>query len=489
MPHIKDIDERDAGSAGHETPAPDDLMLVDLLYGELDETARERAEQRVREDQALGQDLDAFSNLRALMRELPEAEPPEALSAKLLHAAAAEVSRSRAAVEDGDEPKSLWGRLKSLFLPVAMHPAFAAAASVTLVAGIAGVLYVSGDLKSEAPRLETTAQVQGDVAAGAPPPALEGAASPAAAAAPVETATSADPAAIRDELNGLDQGLAKGARRGRSVDDVTAERAGERMPEPTTGAYAVDNGAEEQSLGRFAQAPEGTPEEADEVPAEQALGGRGGYLAADKDSSRVASRRPASEPPATKEEARAKKSGKLDLADSFGGDAEKVARSTNAGPTGSSAAPGSGSSATQGASAGVAGGGGTAAPQKQKQAPAPAKPMAPPAPAASAPAQTTPTAPPADEREQAESDDAAAPADRKAPARAEQKPRERSDAATTRVREMHEKALAAAARGDCATVRSTGNSIRQLDPTYHRDSFARDTRLQECLSAAVKKKK
>lgn len=481
MPHIKDIDERDAGSAGHETPAPDDLMLVDLLYGELDETARERAEQRVREDQALGQDLDAFSNLRALMRELPEADPPEALSAKLLHAAAAEVSRNRAAVEDGDEPKSLWGRLKSLFLPIAMHPAFAAAASVTLVAGIAGVLYVSGDLKSEAPRVDTTAQVQGDVAAGAPPPAAEGAASPVAAPAPVETATSADPAAIRDERDGLAEGLAKGARRGRSVDNVTAERAAEPTPEPATGAYAVDNGAEEQSLGRFAQAPE----DADEAPVEEALGGRGGYLAADKDSPRVASRRPASEPPATKEEARAKKSGKLDLADSFGGDAEKVARSTNAGPTGSSAAPGSGPGATQGASAG---GGGAAAPQKQKQAPAPAKPTAPPPPAAPSPAQTTPAPPPADERAQAESDDAAAPADRKAPARAEEKKPERRDAATTRVREMHEKALAAAARGDCATVRSTGTAIRQLDPTYHRDSFARDTRLQECLSAAVKKK-
>lgn len=478
MPHIKDIDERDAGSAGHDAPAPDDLMLVDLLYGELDETARERAEQRVREDQTLGQDLDAFSSLRALMRELPEAEPPEALSAKLLHAAAAEVSGRRAAVEDGDEPKSLWGRLKSLFLPIAMHPAFAAAASVTLVAGIAGVLYVSGDLKSEAPRVDSTAQVQGDVAAGAPPPAPEGAAvSAAAAPAPVQAAPSADPAASRDEADGLAEGLGKGARRGRPVDVVTAERAAERMPEPeATGAYAIDNGAEEQSLGRFAQAPA----EEDEVPADQALGGRGGYGAADKDAPRVASRRPASEPPAAKEESRAKKSGKLDLADSSGGDAGKVARSTNASPTGSSAAPGNG----PGASAGVAGGGGAAAPQKQ--APATAKPTAPPA--APPPAQAAPAPRPAEDREQAESDDAAAPADRKAPARAEEKARERRDAAPTRVREMHEKALAAAARGDCATVRSTGNAIRQLDPTYHRDSFARDTRLQECLSAAVKKK-
>ena len=53
---------------------------------------------------------------------------------------------------------------------------------------------------------------------------------------------------------------------------------------------------------------------------------------------------------------------------------------------------------------------------------------------------------------------------------------------------MHQKALAAAARGDCAAVRATGNAIRQLDPTYHRDSFARDAKLQACLSAAVKKK-
>lgn len=489
MAHIKDIDERESGSTGRDAATPDDLMLVDLLYGELDENARERAEQRVREDQALGQDLDAFSNLRALMRELPEAEPPEALSAKLLHAAAAEVSGGRAPVADGEEPQSLWSRLKSLFLPIAMHPAFAAAASVMLVAGIAGVLYVSGDLKSATPRLESARQAELEVAAGAPVTmqAPEGAAAaPAGAPAPVQAGEgaadpAASPAASRDESDGVVDGLAKGALARRPLDTAAASP----RPEPeANGALADDYGAEEQSPRQFAQAPA----EANEVPAGNALGGRGGYRDTDKDSPRLAPRKPASEPPSKQdgvvESRRAKKSGKLELAESFASEPEKRATTADVSSPRSSAAPGSGPGATQGASAGVVGGGG--APAQQKPATAPAKPKAQPTPAAPPPPQA---APPAEDRDQAEAaGDAEAPADRKAPARAEEKARERSDGSATRVREMHKKALAAAARGDCAAVRSSGNTIRQLDPVYHRDSFARDARLQACLSAAVKKK-
>lgn len=480
MAHIKDIDERESGSTGRDAATPDDLMLVDLLYGELDENARERAEQRVREDQALGQDLDAFSNLRALMRELPEAEPPEALSAKLLHAAAAEVSGGRAPVADGEEPQSLWSRLKSLFLPIAMHPAFAAAASVMLVAGIAGVLYVSGDLKSATPRLESARQAELEVAAGAPVTmqAPEGAAAATAGApAPVQAGEAADPAASRDESDGVVDGLAKGALARRPLDTTAASP----RPEPeATGALADDYGAEEQSPRQFAQAPA----EANEVPAGNALGGRGGYPDTDKSSPRLALRKPASEPQSKQDEAaesrRAKKRGKLELAESFASEPQKVATTADVSAPRSSAAPGSG----QGASAGVVGGGG--APAQQKPATVPAKPKAQPTPAAPPPPQA---APPAEDRDQAEAaGDAEAPAARKAPARAEEKARERSDGSATRVREMHKKALAAAARGDCAAVRSSGNTIRQLDPVYHRDSFARDARLQECLSAAVKKK-
>ncbi len=473
MSHIKDIDERKAGPEGRDAPAPDDLMLVDLLYGELDEDARGRAEQRVREDQALGRDLDAFSSLRTLMRELPEAEPPDSLSAKLMHAAAAEVSGSgrRAAAENDEEPQSLWSRLKSLFLPIAMHPGLAAAASVVLVAGIAGVLYVSGDLKPAVPMYKQEA-AQPSAAAGAPAPmeAPEGAA--------------AAPALNLDESDTL----ANRAPARRPVTSVPASPAPD--PAATGAADDYDYGAEEQSPKRFAQAPAEV-----EIPAtKQALGSRGGYVDADKDSSLLARRdgesRPAgksaAKPEANEEEpARAKAGKKMDLAESFGDELEPATRTADVTSKRASTAPGNGSDIAQGA---TSGGGGAQAPQKPGAAPAKTKsPPAPPPPVQAAPAQAPP---PAADRAQAEApDDSAAPADRKTPARAEEKARERSDGTATRVSELHQKALAAAARGDCATVRSSGSTIQQLSPSYHRDSFARDARLQECLSAAVKTKK
>jgi hypothetical protein len=475
MSHIKDKDERKSGPERRDAPAPDDLMLVDLLYGELDEDARARAERRVREDQALGQDLDAFSNLRALMRELPEAEPPDALTAKLMHAAAAEVSGSRAGAENDEEPQSLWSRLKSLFLPIAMHPGLAAAASLVLVTGIAGVLYVSGDLKPAVPMYEQAEEAQPAATAGAPAAmqAPEGAAAaPAAMQAPEGAA--AAPAPSRDESNTI----ANRAPVRRPVATVPAEPS----PEPEVTGAADDYGAEEQSPRRFAQAPAEV-----EIPATgQALGGRGGYLDEDKDSSRVARRgaesQPAAKPEpkleAAKEESRRAKAGKkLDLAGSLEDGLEQETRTADVSSKQPSGAPGSGSGAAQGARAG-----GSQAPQKPVAAPAKTKSP----PAAPPPAQA---APPAADRDQAEDPgDSAAPADRKAPARTEAKARERSDGTATRVSDLHQKALAAAARGDCATVRSSGSAIRQLSPSYHRDSFARDARLQKCLSEAVKKK-
>jgi hypothetical protein len=464
MSHTKNIDERKSGPEGRDAPAADDLMLVDLLYGELDEDARGRAEQRVREDQALGRDLDAFSNLRALMRELPEAEPSDALSAKLMHAAAAEVSGSRAAAENDEEPTSLWSRLKSLFLPIVMHPGLAAAASLVLVTGIAGVLYVSGDLKPAVPMYKQAEEAPAAATAAAPAPmqAPEGAA--------------ADPATSWDESDTM----ANRAPARRPVARVPATPAPE--PEPT--GAADDYGAEEQSPRRFAQAPAEV-----ELPATSQTLGRGGYVDADKEPSRRAQRdaeiQSAAKAEANKDESRRAKAGKkMDLVGSLEDGVEQVAPAADVTTKRSSAAPANGPGAAQGASSG---GGVAQAPQKPTAAPAKTKsPPAAPPPVQAAPAQNEPAA----GREQAEAEgDAAAPADRKAPARTEEKARARSDGTATRVSELHQKALAAAARGDCATVRSSGSAIQQLSPGYHRDSFARDARLQECLSAAVKKKK
>jgi colicin import membrane protein len=337
---------------------------------------------------------------------------------------------------------------------------------------------------------EQAEEAQPAATAGAPAPmqAPEGAAgAPAPMQAPEGAA--AAPAPSRDESNTI----ANRAPVRRPVATVPAEPS----PEPAVTGAADDYGAEEQSPRRFAQAPAEV-----EIPATgQALGGRGGYLDADKNSSRVARRdaesQPAAKPEpkleAAKEESRRAKAGKkLDLAGSLDEGLEQETRTADVSSKQPSGAPGSGSGAAQGARAG-----GSQAPQKPVAAPAKTKsPPAAPPPAQAAPAQDAPpqaapaqAAPPAADRDQAEDPgDSAAPADRKAPARTEAKARERSDGTATRVSDLHQKALAAAARGDCATVRSSGSAIRQLSPSYHRDSFARDARLQKCLSEAVKKK-
>ena len=41
----------------------------------------------------------------------------------------------------------------------------------------------------------------------------------------------------------------------------------------------------------------------------------------------------------------------------------------------------------------------------------------------------------------------------------------------------------AAGQGDCVTVRAVSAKVRALDPTYHRDVFARDRDIAPCLAA------
>jgi hypothetical protein len=129
MSQPKDINEREPES-GKE------FMLVDLLYGELDQTG----EGQVTPEAAGDDELEALRELRGLFRELPEEEPPAAITAKLLHAASLHASSA-----SGDEEKrGLWAWLMSLVQPIAMYPGLAAATTLVLVAGVAGSFYLSG---------------------------------------------------------------------------------------------------------------------------------------------------------------------------------------------------------------------------------------------------------------------------------------------------------------------------------------------------------
>lgn len=136
-----------------ESLSPDEQMLVELLYNELEGEAAASARQTVASDEELASELADMRGVRALMAELPEEEPPAALSAQLLHAAAkrAPAARGASAVAPA-EATGLFGWLKRFFQPIAMHPAMAAAATFVLVVGVAGALYVSGRVEVSEPR-------------------------------------------------------------------------------------------------------------------------------------------------------------------------------------------------------------------------------------------------------------------------------------------------------------------------------------------------
>jgi hypothetical protein len=506
MSHTKDIDPRNQPAA-----APDDaglvadLGLIDLLYGELDGNERDRVERRVREDDALAGELEALSRIRSIMRELPDEEPPEAISTKLLHAAAAEVAGNRAPVAGDEERLSVWDRLRRLFMPLMMHPGLAAAASVIVIGGVAGMLYVSNNLKVASPVAREAGQ--------APPPDLAAATTPAAtaeadfgsplagaSAAPTGVAAAADPGAA-------DSAEGRGGERGQALDearDMNREMRpnGATYRPPTNAELADDFGAEEQSQGYFAQAPAEEPAPGSlarqEKLGQQKLGkaGRassssagGGAGAGDADTAGLSGLDKNASPPTRRsDEAKQKKEAesyrlaqptaprsKARSRDDDGAGYDELASQLETGARSRNA---------PGASSGAAGG------SPAQAAPTPQAAPVQPAPTRTAPARkpspepaAAPPPPPAEDRaaeargeapddaDDAEADaQAGAPADgkkavaRKAASDEASKERARRDTAA-RVLALHKQALAAAARGDCATVRSATSTIRSLDHT------------------------
>ncbi len=133
-----------------------ELMLVDLLYGEVDGDEAEAARAVIDGDSKLAAEAEAYRGLRELMRELPDQEPPAAISAQLLHAAATQAPAPAAAAKVAAEG-GLWASIKGFFAPVVMHPAMAAVATLVLVAGVAGTLYLRGDVEVAQPPVPSAA--------------------------------------------------------------------------------------------------------------------------------------------------------------------------------------------------------------------------------------------------------------------------------------------------------------------------------------------
>ncbi len=154
-----------------------DALMIDWLYEELDEVKSAEFDHHLAGCARCRSEVESLQQTRAAVREWPEVEPPSAVTAILLHEAAKHVPAKRRAVaiaaRDDDKP-GLWAWLVGMMAPVVRHPAAAALATLVLVAGVAGSLYLR-EVKIAQPLVKSESP---------PPVRAELAHTPAAAAAP-----------------------------------------------------------------------------------------------------------------------------------------------------------------------------------------------------------------------------------------------------------------------------------------------------------------
>lgn len=204
-----------------------DSLLMDWLYEPGEE--QEPAEPEDEEVSAHQGELDSFRRVREAFRELPDEEPPPALTAILMHEAAkrAPARPARAAtVERDDEERGFFAWLGRIFGTMMAHPAATAAATLLVVAGLAGSLYVRGHTGSE-PQAGSAAPAPGAVA---DLERAETSAEPASEES--KAAAAADPAA--DDLrlpydNGYTVTLADGEREEARNREADADNATEKL--------------------------------------------------------------------------------------------------------------------------------------------------------------------------------------------------------------------------------------------------------------------
>lgn len=406
MSHAKDIDEHKGREA--------ELMLVDLLYGELEGDAETQAQKRVQDGELSGE-LAHLRELRGLLRELPDEEPPAGVTAKLLHAAAlhAPVKTSGAGAA-GQDRKGFFSWISSLFRPIAMYPGLAAAASLMLVVGVAGTLYLSGREQVVTPK-----------------------APPSQSAAMPMTETMATPMA--------------------RIDEQGADKAPARPTDSNAAGSEAWNADLAEGRGNMAAAAQAPAPDSDGVT--QAV-----------KAARARDFEPAE--PAKKSKARATSKVAKDvlsskMRDAKGGLPAGVYEDELDGYFDKSAALGSSGGSQSKASSGR----GHAETKKAEPMPE----------SQQAPSRQPVYRPPADT---AKADDAPASAPQEAESDSVAEEKAKNDSA--RIRSLHDEARMAAKQGDCETVRSIANSIRQLDASYYKKTFQRDKIVAKCLTSVAR---
>lgn len=133
--------------------------MMDWLYQELDQTDSAEFRDHLSSCSSCEEELRSLEATREAFSQLPSEEPPASVSAILLHEAAKSAPAKVAAREPLEESSGgLWAWFIGLLTPIAAHPAAAAVASLVLVAGVAGTLYVTKGDQMARPELARSAE-------------------------------------------------------------------------------------------------------------------------------------------------------------------------------------------------------------------------------------------------------------------------------------------------------------------------------------------
>ena len=254
------------GRDGGEAEPMEAEDLVSLLYGELEPDAAERAGARVAADPVLSARLGEMRRVRELFGALEDEEPPARLTAQLMAEAARSAPQARKAAAPPEA--GFWARFVSWLQPIVQRPALAAAASLVLVAGVAGVLYLKKgeELTSTAPppapaadsaasALEGTATgTTAEPTATPPPAAAEPAQDPTGAAAGDDDEAAAEAPAAKERSRGEKQV----ARRSKAAEPADRKNAYQEAPARPAVKSGTVYGLSEQEMVPRDQAPADT---------------------------------------------------------------------------------------------------------------------------------------------------------------------------------------------------------------------------------------
>lgn len=383
--------------------------LLALLYPE--EGSELEDSELVSDEELLG-----LQGLRSLFREMPEEEPSDAVTNKLLAMAAQHAPKPQ------EESRGFFGWLSDVLMPVMSHPGLAAAATLVLVVGVAGTLYVKGGAEMAEPQVSSRSEAPESPAAIPEVTADTSTLARGATETPEEAQPSDDPAAAEPEpdtladesSDGLVGGLL-GERKRESTNankedfkSTTATGKGSKVPEPSKKRKSKDSVAG-GDFGEFGDSTSG-------------YGGGGGVSLGGASTSEGSSP-PVAEPARKGAESRS---------DQSNAPVQKQA------------------------------------PSKPKPAP---NPKSAPAPSTRAQAEQRPEPPPPPAGELADSEED----DDEAADKAKEATSNKSQAAA-----LHQKAIEAAKKNDCKSVLSLGDQIRKLDSAYYDRTFLSDSRLKAC---------